>query len=436
METTELFQRLAVALAIGLLIGLERGWQSREEPEGERAAGLRTHALTALAGGVWGAIALRLDGNGGGGTALGLAFAIMGGTIVLFRYRQTSFEGTFGATTGVAALLAFALGALAVIADMAAAAAAAVATAGLLALKGALHGWVRRLTWLELRSALLIAAMSAILLPVLPRRPIDPWQAVNPFEIWLLTVMIAAISFAGYLAIKLTGERRGIALTGLAGGLASSTAVTLTLARMAKDEPARGGVSAGGAIIAGATMMVRIIALVAVTNPALLDRVTLPLAAAAAVSALAGLALVARTPENGNGHNEIGLKNPLDLAAVLRFGAVLTAVGVAARFATRLGGGAGAIALAAISGLADVDAITLSMAKLPGGSLEAGVAAGAIFVAAGVNTVTKAVLGWITGGAGFGRWMAIAAAAAIAAGLAGYAMGPLPLGELIPPPPA
>ena len=422
METTELFQRLTLALAIGLLIGLERGWQMRDEAEGERAAGLRTHALTALLGGVWGAISLRLDP--GSGTLLGIAFAVVGGTVVLFRYRETSHEGTFGATTAVAALLAFALGVLAVVGDLAAAAAAGVTVAGLLALKNALHGWVRRLTWPELRSVLMLAAMSSILLPVLPNRTIDPLDAINPYEIWLLTVMLAVISFAGYIAIKLTGARRGIALTGLAGGLASSTAVTLTLARLAKAQPGKHRLMAGGALIAGATMLVRVLVIVGVTKAALLPRLTAPLLAAAAVSALAGLYLVTRDRLADDDESTITLGNPLDLASVLKFGTLLTMVGVLARVLTQVAGSTGAYALGAISGLADVDAITLSMARLSSGPLGQEVAVQAILLAVSVNTVTKAALAGTMGGAELGRTMAAMTALAIIAGLAAYAISP------------
>ncbi|MGC1861159.1 MAG: MgtC/SapB family protein, partial [Methylocystis sp.] len=149
MDTVELFQRLSVALAIGLLIGLERGWQAREDREGERSAGLRTHALASLLGAVWGAISNQT--GIGGAVALGIAFFIFSAAIILFRYRETSHDGTFGATTVMAAMLAFALGALAVVGDMQAAIAAGVAATGLLALKSSLHGWMRRLTWPELR---------------------------------------------------------------------------------------------------------------------------------------------------------------------------------------------------------------------------------------------------------------------------------------------
>ena len=160
MDTIELFQRFSIALAIGLLIGLERGWQAREDTEGERAAGVRTLALAALLGAVWAAIALSFGKEGA--TSLALAFAAFAVAIILFRYRETEHEQSFGATTVVAAMLAFALGAFAVLGDMAAAAAAGVAATGLLAVKALLHSWVARLTWPELRSVLVLLVMSCI----------------------------------------------------------------------------------------------------------------------------------------------------------------------------------------------------------------------------------------------------------------------------------
>jgi uncharacterized membrane protein (DUF4010 family) len=428
MDTLELFQRLSLSLAIGLLIGLERGWQAREEPEGERAAGLRTLALTGVLGGVWAAVARQL--GPGGGLALGLAFAVAGGTLVLFRYRETSHEGTFGATTAMAGLVAFALGAFAVLGDMSAAAAAGVAVTGLLALKNVLHGWLRQLTWVELRSGLMLLAMTFLALPVLPNRTLDPLGAVNPFEIWLLTVMLAVISFAGYIAIKLTGERRGIVLTGLAGGLASSTAVTLTLARLGRERDDRPDLLAGGTLIAGATMMLRVLVLAGIVETAMLARLALPLGLAGVAMAGLGLLLIRRVEAAGVEGTELTLANPLDLAAVLKFGALLTSVGVLARLATRFAGSAGAYALAALSGLADVDAITLSMARLAGSTLDMGTAAGAVLTAVAVNTVAKAVLGWWAGGPSFGLRLAVAAAVALAAGGLGLAVGSVPLDRL------
>lgn len=422
MSTLELFERLATALAIGLLIGLERGWQQRGEREGERAAGLRTHALSGLLGGAWGVIAR--EAGAGGAVAAAIAFATFSAAIVVFRLREAVHDQTFGATTIVAAMLAFTLGAMAVLGDMAAAAAAAVAATGLLALKSGLHAWIRRLTWVELRSALVLLAMTFLLLPILPNRALDPLGAVNPYEIWLLTVLMAALSFAGYLAIKVAGERLGIALTGLAGGLVSSTGATLTLARLAREHPGRERLMAGGALLAGATMMVRVVLVAGVIRLGLAAKLAPALLLAAGATAGLGLHLVRRPADGEPGAAALDFQNPLDLSVVLRLGAILTLVGVLAQVATRIAGSAGAFTVAAISGLADVDALTLSMARMAGAALPVEAAATAVLIAVAVNTVAKAALGWSEGGRALGIWMVAAAALAIGAGALGFMAGP------------
>lgn len=180
---------------------------------------------------------MRKAGGGGGALALGLALAAFSGVIVAFRYREILHDATYGATTVVAAMLAFGLGAFAVVGDVEVAAAGGAAATALRALKQLLLAWVKRLTWEELRSGLVLLAMNFILLPLLPNRMVDPWETLNPQAIWLMTILIAALSFVGYAAVKAKGEKRGILLTGIAGGLVSSTAVTLSLARMARDSP-------------------------------------------------------------------------------------------------------------------------------------------------------------------------------------------------------
>ena len=156
-----------------------------------------------------------LNAGQAGLIALALAFTAFTAAIAVFRYREMVHEKTFGATTVVAAMLAFALGALAVMGDKTAAAAAGVAAALLLALKSALPEWLKRLTWEELRAGLILAAMTVILLPLLPDRELSPAFPVNPHEIWLLTILIAALSFAGYVAIRLAGPSIGVLLSGL-----------------------------------------------------------------------------------------------------------------------------------------------------------------------------------------------------------------------------
>lgn len=420
MDTLALFERLAVALAIGLLIGLERGWKARDEAEGERTAGLRTHALSGLLGGVWGALA-QTHGEGGM-VALSIAFAVFAAAMTLFFWRETNQEGTRDSTNLIAALLAFSLGAFAVAGDMTLSAAAAVAATALLALKSVLHAWVRRLTWEELRSALILLAMTVILLPALPNRGIDPWGIINPHEIWLMTVLIAIISFTGYVAVKLFGDHNGIAVTGLAGGLVSSTAVTLSMAQLARAHPVRTSTLAGGALISSATMLARVLAVVAIVNASLLAKLGLPLALACAVLATAGFALVGLRRAGANGEEgKLELTNPLDVAGVLKFGALLTVIIIASQVAAGWAGDAGVYTVAALSGIADVDAVTLTMSRAAPVKVETGVAAAAILIVTGVNTVAKAVLGWISGGAQFGRIMVAAAAAALGTGALAFA---------------
>ncbi len=423
MDTVELFQRFSVALAIGLLIGLERGWQERDEREGERTAGLRTYTLTALLGAVWAAL---VSGRGEGGLiAVGLAFGVYALIFAAMRYREMRHHQSFGVTSIVAAMLAFVLGAFAVLGDMQVAAACGVATMTFLSLKSTLHGFVQRITWTELRSGLLLLAMTFILLPILPNRTVDPWGLVNPFETWLLTVMIAAISFAGYIAIKAFGSRHGIVFSGIAGGLASSTAVTVSMAQLAREHPEQRGALVAGALFAGATMVARILTVVGVINSTLLVKLTVPFTVAGAVLAAIGAYLLNRHIEEKGDAGELPLKNPFDLAVVLKFGALLLVVTVAAKLLTAYAGSSGAYLLAAASSVADVDAISISMARLASGPLGVDVAATAIAIVAAGNTLSKAAIGWMTGGAEFGWRMFAAAAAAIVAGAAALLLNPI-----------
>ncbi len=416
MDTLELFQRLAVALAIGFLIGLERGWKTRLEPDGDRAAGLRTNALGGLLGGVW--AALGMSHGDGGLIALSLAFTVFSAAIVLFRYREAQQEKTNGATTVVAAMLAFALGALAVMGDMAVAGALGVATAALLAFKEVLHGWVGRISWLELRSGLLLGAMSFILLPLLPNRTIDPWDTINPFELWLLTVLIAAMSFAGYVAIKAVGDRAGIVVTGVAGGFVSSTAVTVTLAEMAREHPEKVAPLTAGALFASATMAARVLAVAGAVGTALIPKIVIPVGFGGAALLVLAIFFMRQNNEGVEG-GRLKLTNPFEIATVLKFGLLLTAITVTTKLLTRVGGGEGIYALAALSGIADVDAMTLSMSRLASDPGSVTLAANAVLIVVAVNTISKAVIGWITGGAEYGKRLLMAAAAAIAAGAMG-----------------
>jgi uncharacterized membrane protein (DUF4010 family) len=417
MEQDELFRRLAVALAIGLLIGLERGWQLREEAEGERTAGLRTFTLTGLLGGICGAIS-----TVGSPLVLPAAFLTFGAAFTLFSWLEASSEQTFSVTGVVAALLTFALGAYAVLGQPAVAVAAAVAMAILLALKAPLHAWLRQLTWLEIRAALILLAMSFLLLPVLPDRAVDPWGALNPAEIWLLAILIAGVSFAGYVAVRAMGDEAGIAAAAVAGGVTSSTATTLSFARLGREHPEASRLLAGGILIAGVIMLLRVVAIAGALQPSLIVELGPAVAAGAAILATgAAVLLLGRgTPKLGPSP-VLTLKSPFELATVLKLAGLIAAIMVAAKIASTYVGARGLYLLAAASGVADVDALTLSVARLAGSQITATDAATAILLAAGVNTAVKAGMAAYLGGRGIGAPVAVASVLAIAAIAAAHA---------------
>ena len=417
MELQELATRLGLALALGFVIGLERGWKERDEGEGQRAAGIRTFSLVGLLGGLFGVLSL-----GGDRVLLAAGFLATSAVMAAFIWRENAREGVYSATTMVAALVTFALGAVAVLGDMRVAAGAGVVTVGLLAYKTTLHGFLSRITAQELRSALLLAAMTFIALPLLPDRAIDPWGAVNPHQVWLITILIAAVSFAGYVAVKFVGPSRGLVLAAALGGLVSSTVVTLTLARLARDNAARIGLLAGGILLAGGVMMARVLVVADFINLPLALRLAVPLLAAALVQGIAAWMLIGGNGSDGEDKPD-GLvhKNPFLISEVLKFGALLGVVMLAASFAKSLFGDSGLMAVAAISGLADVDALTLSVANMGPASA---IGVGAVLLCVGVNTMAKAVYAGIAGGMRIGVTLFCLSAAAMAVAVVGYHLVP------------
>jgi uncharacterized membrane protein (DUF4010 family) len=282
---------------------------------------------------------------------------------------------------------------------------------------------VSRISWIELRSGLLLGAMSFILLPLLPNHTVDPWNTINPFELWLLTVLIAAMSFAGYVAIKAVGDQAGIIVTGVAGGLVSSTAVTVTLAEMAREHPEKVAPLTAGALFASATMAARVLAVAGAVGMALIPKIVIPVGVGGAVLLALAIFFLRQTKEGVEG-GRLRLTNPFEIATVLKFGLLLTVITVTTKLLTRVGGGEGVYALAALSGISDVDAMTLSMSRLASDPGSVTLAANAVLIVVAVNTISKAVIGWITGGAEYGKRLLMAAAAAIAAGATGAYLMP------------
>ncbi|TCO74119.1 MgtC/SapB family protein [Rhodovulum euryhalinum] len=398
MEDIELFRRLGLALAIGLLFGLERGWHTRDEAEGTRVAGLRTFGLTGLLGGICGWLVPFT-----GPTFLGLAFLAVTVLVAVTYWAQLGADDDLGLTTEMALVLTFALGAAALLGDMGAAAASAVVATALLSLKRVLHGWVARIRQFELAALVQLAVISVVVLPLLPDRPFGPGQTLNPHELWWAVVVVAGLSFLGYAAMRLAGAGLGAVITGLFGGLASSTSTTLALSRLVREDARLGPMLAIGVVLAGSVTFLRVLVLATIFAPGLLGPLAPPLVAMA-VTGFAGAGFLAlwAGQQRKSAADLDGLTNPLALGTALSFGAVLVVVLIGTHYFRLWFGEGGVYAAAALSGLTDVDALTISVARLSRTDLALPAAAVAIVLAVSVNTAVKTGIAFAVGGRAFG----------------------------------
>lgn len=410
----ELIVRILVALALGFLIGLERGWREREEQSGERLAGIRTYTLYALFGG--------LAGVAPGDWALPAALAAAGLLIAAgYAASARQKDADLGMTSEVAALTTVVLGGLAGQGELVVAAIGAVVTVLILGSKQPLHRFLGLIRHDEVAAALKLLALSALVLPLLPNVDYGPGGVLNPYAIWWAVVLVAALSFAGYIAIRVFGVTHGPLLFGLVGGLASSTAVTVTAARLAKNEAASAAPFAGAIALANAVMIARVAVFLALLAPALLAAVWPVLTAGALGSAVTGL-VIGLGARPADGPIDFRMEPPRDFWFAVIFGVVMAAIGLAVFYGEQWFGDAGLYAVAAISGPFDVDAFTLSTARGAGQTVDHGPAALAILLSVAVNTAGKAAIAWGLGGAAIGIRTALVASVTIAAGAAAMAV--------------
>lgn len=403
---------LAVALLLGAIIGLERGWGAREQKSGERIAGIRTFALVGLLGGISAVLASKV--TVWAFPVLLLSVVAMG--LVAYSQRLEHIRN-FSITGMVGMLLTFCFGAVAVAVDPVMATAAAVITAIILDNKEEIHGWVLKLQAHELDAALKLLLISVVMLPLLPNEPMGPGGVLNPREIWWMVVMIASISFVGYFAIRVAGARRGILFTSLFAGLSSSTALTLHFSRQAAKNPSFHPQFSAGILIACGTMFPRILVYCLVINAALLPSLIWPVAVMTLL--LYGPALLIWTRHSGQFHvSQPSLtQNPLDLSSALVFGLLLTVILLLGAFLKNAFGDAGIYALAATSGIADVDAITLSLTRMSNDGLAMDAAVLGIVIAAAMNNMVKSGIAWVVGNRQTGILVAVPMALSLGAGL-------------------
>ena len=372
--------RLGLALAIGLLVGLERGWREREAPAGSRTAGIRTYGISGLLGGA----TMALDNASQNSLILPAMLLCFTAVFAWFKWHEAEHDEVFSATSVIAAIAVFAFGALSVAGKPTEAAAGGVALTTVLASREILHGWLKRLTWIELRSALVLAVMTAVVLPLLPDRPIDPWNAINPRQIWFFTILMGALSYLGYILIRVAGPSRGLIYSSLAGGLVSSTAMTLSLARTDGDPHRR----AGAACLAAVVSVLRMLVITTFIGPDIAAYVAPPTLAAALVFALVGLVLLRSAASETSSHEH---RNPLDLKPILISAAILMVMSAFSAISSRYFGASSLPITAAIAGMADVDVAVLSMVRLQNGPTPHEILGLAILAAYASNALARFV---------------------------------------------
>lgn len=407
-EEVEIATRLGVAGLGGLMVGIEREWSSARDGNKPRFAGVRTFLMMGLIGGLSASLQAQDLGD------VGLALASLTGGLIVVAYAARALGGNPDSTTEVSALLTLGAGALCGLGSLHVAVALFALTALVLVEKGPMHAMVRRLQSDTLEGSARFAVLALVILPLLPTGPYGPDPGLWPRQLWALVLLFSGLGFLGALALRVVGPERGYGVAGLLGGLVSSTAVTLGLSRESRSRTEHGGALAMGVMAACAVMYVRMTLVSSALN-AELGRAAMPLLAAPfGVSLLsAGLAwlrfreaVARREPLPAR----LGLWSAIQMA--LLFQGVLYGV----HYARAWFGDVGLLATSALLGLTNVDALTISMARLAQDPETTALAARALAVGAASNALLKMTLALVVGR---GRFRLAAGAGLAALALSG-----------------
>lgn len=377
---------LLTALGVGFIIGTERGWNERDRDEGDRIGGIRTFTLASLLGAVSGELT-PVTTSWFPAAAL-LAFALL----VAASYRESAEEtDDIGITTSLSLLLTFGLGLWASFGFLLYSIITAVVVVAFLGYKPVLHKWTNRLDVQEIYGGIKLLIISFLILPLLPDKGFGPYEALNPYWLWWMVILITGLSFIGYVSIKYFGDKIGVLLTAFTGGLASSTAVTLSLAEIARKARVT-KLLMSGVVIASIIMLIRVLLEVLVVNAGLIELLWIPLLVMGLVSITGIGVLLVIQQASDDAETSLELTNPFQIGMALKFAILLAAVLVLSEAMQVWFGDSGIYVLSFISGLMDVDPITLSLAKMAQSTLSAEVATRGIVIAVFCNTVVKAGL--------------------------------------------
>lgn len=381
-DSLEIMKYLLTALAVGLMIGVERGWSSRAEQEGERVAGIRTFSLVAILGGL-----SSILGNEIGDWFIGVAFLSVVILVLAGHILETKQSGDRGITTEVSIFLTFILASWAAMGYQLYSLVATVIVVTILSLKPVLHKWLKNLKVEEIYGGVKLLIISVVFLPFLPNQGYGPYEALNPYWIWWMVVLICSISFVGYFAIKYVGNRRGTLVTAITGGLASSTAVAISMAQFTRQYSAE-KLFMGGVMVASSIMFVRVLIEVSIVNRSMLELLWIPVLIMF-LSVLGSGYWLWRSSEMQKHEPEIELKNPFQINTALQFGLLLGLILLLSEAMKDWFGNSGIYMVSVVSGLMDVDAITLSLSRMARESISENVAVMGIVLASAVNTLVK-----------------------------------------------
>ncbi|HXK48534.1 MAG TPA: MgtC/SapB family protein [Deltaproteobacteria bacterium] len=399
MGLTDIFYRFGVSLIIGFLIGIQREYanvreENRTDLDHTLFAGARTFSLLGLYG-----CAAAYMGEAAGAFWVTVALILPAGMLIVAAYAIDAWRGQIGMTTEVAGLMTILIGVMCYGDHLALAAALGVVTMTLLTLKLQIHTFARELSREDIYATIKFATITALILPVLPHTGYgpSPFDVLVPYNVWLMVVFISGISFFGYVVMKFVGPERGVGLTGILGGLVSSTAVTLSLSQRSRDAQDLSRAFALGIMAAWAIMYLRVMVIVAVLNLQVFQVAWKALLAAFFVAGLYCIYLYMRHQRRQQeGSREF--KNPFELGPAITFGLLYAVILLVAHAAQLYFGNAGVYVSSVATGLVDVDAITISVSKLsgPGSDLIPAVAARAVVFAAASNTFVKGCIVFFT----------------------------------------
>lgn len=388
------FISVGMGLALGLLVGMQRGWVFRTQAEGARFAGIRTFGLMGLAGGLAGVL---YDHARGPAVTILAAVCMI---VVLGYERASRRNGTISGTSGIVALLTLASGFLVGGGERLLGTAVAVVMVLILAMRDQLHHWVEKLTEREVLSIARFAVIALVVLPLLPDQPYGPYDAWNPRKLWLIVVLVSGFSFVGYFAARVLGPTRGIIATAAAGSVVSSTAVTASLATKMKEGSSSTEILAAGISTASVVMGLRVLIMSAVLAPFALPTLARMVGPGIVVSLAFSLWYLrrARHSDAPQASHSLEVRNPFDLAPALILTALVMILTIAAHWVLDNFGDHGVALVLAISGTVDVDSAVITLGTLPEGTMPPEIGGLVLAVPTMLNTGFKGLVAVSVGG--------------------------------------